>query len=61
MHFFLSPSLSSLFEVATPADWRPGDEVVILPTVPEDEAKKLFPQGYKTVKPYLRLVKVDKK
>jgi alkyl hydroperoxide reductase subunit AhpC len=48
-------------KVATPADWRPGEEVVILPTVPDDEAKKLFPQGYKTVKPYLRLVKVDKK
>jgi alkyl hydroperoxide reductase subunit AhpC len=48
-------------KLATPADWKVGDPAVILPSVKEEEAQKLFPQGYQTVKPYLRLVNVDKK
>src|SRR5436189_2203993 len=37
-------------KVATPADWRYGDEVIILPTVTDDEAKEIFPQGFTTLK-----------
>lgn len=42
-------------KVATPANWKPGEDVVILPSVRNDEADKLFPQGYKELKPYLRI------
>lgn len=42
--------------VATPADWRPGDRVIIPPSIGEDAAKKMFPQGYETLRPYLRIV-----
>ena len=45
--------------VATPADWRPGERVIIPPSIGEDAAKKMFPQGYETVRPYLRFVKAD--
>ena len=41
--------------VATPVNWKPGDDCVILPAVSNEEADKLFPKGYKQVKPYLRL------
>jgi len=41
-------------KVATPANWKQGDDVVILPTVSNEDAKKLFPKGFKEVKPYLR-------
>ena len=42
-------------KVATPADWKQGEDVVILPGVSDDEAAELFP-GYTTVKPYLRTI-----
>ncbi len=42
-------------KVATPANWQDGDDVVILPTIPNEEADKLFPKGYKELKPYLRM------
>lgn len=45
-------------EVACPADWRPGDDVIIRPTVSDEQAKEKFPQGWKTLKPYLRFTKV---
>ena len=45
---------SANYKVATPANWRSGDDVIIVPAVDNEEAKKLFPQGWKTVKPYLR-------
>ena len=45
--------------IATPADWNPGKDVIIPPSVPDEEAAKRFPQGFVTLKPYLRLVKVD--
>jgi alkyl hydroperoxide reductase subunit AhpC len=48
-----SLQLTAYKKVATPADWKQGDDVVILPGVSNEEADKLFP-GYKTVKPYLR-------
>ena len=44
-------------KVATPADWKKGDDVIIVPAVSNDEAEKLFPDGWETVKPYLRKVK----
>jgi alkyl hydroperoxide reductase subunit AhpC len=43
-------------KVATPANWRKGDRVIIVPSVSDDAAKELFPQGWETQKPYLRLV-----
>ncbi|RMX06490.1 peroxiredoxin [Corticibacter populi] len=51
-----SLQLADSHKVATPADWKDGDDVVILPSVQdEEEIKKLFPKGYKAVKPYLRV------
>ena len=44
--------------VATPADWQPGDEVIIPPSIKNDEAKKMFPQGWTEIRPYLRTTKV---
>ena len=42
--------------VATPVNWKPGEDVIIPPTVSDEEAKKKFPGGFKTLKPYLRVV-----
>jgi len=56
-----SLQLADREKVATPVDWKPGQEVIIAPSVSDDEAKKLFPQGWKTLKPYLRLVKPGKR
>lgn len=55
-----SLQLADREKVATPVDWKPGQDVIISPSVSDDEAKKLFPQGWKTLKPYLRLVKPGK-
>lgn len=44
--------------IATPADWRPGDKVIIPPSISDAEAKGLFPQGWETLRPYLRLTKL---
>ena len=51
-----SMQLTAKHKVATPADWIKGEEVMILPAVKEEEAKKLFPNGWNAVKPYLRKV-----
>ena len=51
-----SMQLTAKHKVATPADWKKGEEVIILPAVKEEEAKKLFPNGWNAVKPYLRKV-----
>ena len=51
-----SLQLTSGHKVATPADWRQGEDVIILPSVSNDEAQSLFPGGWDTVKPYLRKV-----
>jgi alkyl hydroperoxide reductase subunit AhpC len=53
-----SLQLTEYEKVATPADWVKGEEVVILPSIADADAEKLFPQGFKKVKPYLRLTKV---
>jgi alkyl hydroperoxide reductase subunit AhpC len=42
--------------LATPVNWRPGDPAIIPTAIKDDEAKQLFPQGFKTLKPYLRIV-----
>lgn len=43
-------------KLATPVDWRPGEDVIIVPSVSDADAKTLFPNGWKTIKPYLRTV-----
>jgi hypothetical protein len=42
--------------VATPVNWRQGEDVIIVPSVNDEEARERFPNGWKTVKPYLRVV-----
>ncbi|WP_447979491.1 peroxiredoxin [Candidatus Nitrospira bockiana] len=49
-----SLQLTANYKVATPANWRHGEDCIITPAVSDDEAKKLFPKGWKAVKPYLR-------
>lgn len=49
-----SLQLTAYNKVATPANWKHGDDVVISPSVSNEEADKMFPKGYNTVKPYLR-------
>jgi alkyl hydroperoxide reductase subunit AhpC len=51
-----SMQLTQKHRVATPVNWKQGDDVIISGAVSDDEAKKLFP-GYKTLKPYLRTTK----
>ncbi|MGV2290246.1 peroxiredoxin [Trinickia sp. YCB016] len=48
--------LNAKHGVATPVNWRPGDDVIIPTSVSDEDAKKKFPQGFKTLKPYLRVV-----
>jgi thioredoxin-dependent peroxiredoxin len=55
-----SLQLTSKMGVSTPANWKPGDDVVIPAAMPEDEAKSKFPGGWKTLKPYLRLGSLPK-
>ena len=51
-----SMQLTAKHKVATPANWKKGEDVVILPAVKDEEAKKIYPDGWETVKPYLRKV-----
>ena len=51
-----SLQLTAKHKVATPSDWKHGQDVIIGSSVSDDEAKKLFPNGWKTVKPYLRVI-----
>jgi peroxiredoxin (alkyl hydroperoxide reductase subunit C) len=53
-----SLQLSDRCTIATPADWRPGDEVIIPPSINDADAERMFPQGFTTIKPYLRTTKV---
>ena len=52
-----SIQLTAAHKVATPANWKDGQDCIIVPAVSDDEAKAKYPQGWKTLKPYLRLVK----
>lgn len=51
-----SLQLTAAHSVATPVNWKNGDDVIIVPSLSDEEAKKKFPSGWKTVKPYLRIV-----
>ena len=52
-----SIQLTTAHKVATPVNWKPGEDVIIVPSVTDEEAKKLYPEGFKTHKPYLRTVR----
>jgi len=54
-----SLQLTASASVSTPAQWQPGDEVVIPPSLSDEDAKKKYPQGFRTHTPYLRTVKLD--
>lgn len=49
-----SLQLTAGYSVATPADWKPGEDVIVVPAVSTEDAIKKFPKGVKVVKPYLR-------
>jgi alkyl hydroperoxide reductase subunit AhpC len=51
-----SIQLTAKHKVATPANWKPGGDVVIAPSVSNDEAKAKYPGGWKSPRPYLRIV-----
>ena len=51
-----SMQLTTKHRLATPVNWQPGEDVIIVPSVSNDEAKTLYPSGWKQLKPYLRLV-----
>jgi thioredoxin-dependent peroxiredoxin len=51
-----SCQLTSKHTVATPVNWKMGEDVIIPPSVSDDQAKQKFPGGWKTLKPYLRIV-----
>lgn len=51
-----SLQLTAQHAVATPANWKDGDDVIIVPSVSDEAAKEKFPGGWKTLKPYLRVV-----
>jgi len=51
-----SLQLTAKHKVATPANWRPGEDVIISGSVNDEEAKKIYPDGWKAPRPYLRIV-----
>ena len=50
-----SLQLTANYSVATPSDWKEGEDVIIVPAVSDEDAKKKFPKGWKAIKPYLRV------
>ena len=52
-----SMQLTARHKVATPVNWQQGEDVIIVPSISNEEAEKIYPEGWKTVKPYLRKVK----
>eukprot|EP00002_Diphylleia_rotans_P000369 TRINITY_DN1019_c0_g1_i1.p2 TRINITY_DN1019_c0_g1~~TRINITY_DN1019_c0_g1_i1.p2 ORF type:complete len:107 (+),score=33.53 TRINITY_DN1019_c0_g1_i1:452-772(+) len=50
-----SLQLTDNYKVATPVNWKDGDDVVIVPSIKNEQAAELFPKGWKEVRPYLRL------
>jgi thioredoxin-dependent peroxiredoxin len=50
-----SLQLTAYHKVATPANWKDGEDVIIIPAVSDDDAKELFPKGFDTIRPYLRV------
>jgi alkyl hydroperoxide reductase subunit AhpC len=55
-----SLQLTAKHNVATPVNWKPGDDVIIPASVSEAQAKERFPEGWKTLKPYLRITRPPK-
>jgi alkyl hydroperoxide reductase subunit AhpC len=55
-----SLQLTDQHKVATPGNWKQGDDVIISPSVSNEDAKKIYPEGWNEKKPYLRLVKQPK-
>jgi alkyl hydroperoxide reductase subunit AhpC len=55
-----SLQLTDAHKVATPVNWKDGEDVIIVPSLSDEDAKARFPEGWKTVKPYLRVVKQPK-
>jgi alkyl hydroperoxide reductase subunit AhpC len=51
-----SNQLTALHKVATPVNWQPGEDVIIVPSVPDEEARQKYPEGWKSPKPYIRIV-----
>ena len=51
-----SCQLTAKHQVATPVNWKQGEDVIIVPSVTDEQAKAKFPKGWKTLKPYLRIV-----
>jgi alkyl hydroperoxide reductase subunit AhpC len=51
-----SLQLAARHEVATPVNWRQGEDVIIVPAVSDEEARRKFPEGWKAPKPYMRIV-----
>ena len=51
-----SLQLTDAHRVATPVNWKPGEDVIIAGSVSDDEAKKIYPQGWKAPRPYIRIV-----
>jgi alkyl hydroperoxide reductase subunit AhpC len=52
-----SMQLTAKHKVATPVNWKPGEDVIILTSVSEEEAKQKYPAGWKAPRPYLRIVR----
>jgi len=52
-----SMQLTAQYKVATPVNWKNGEDVIIVPTVSDEEADQLFPNGFNKIKPYLRTTK----
>jgi alkyl hydroperoxide reductase subunit AhpC len=55
-----SIQLTAKHKVATPVNWQPGEDVIIPPAINDETAKTMFPEGWTTLKPYLRVVKQPK-
>ena len=55
-----SLQLTAQHELATPAQWQPGEDVIIAGSVTDDEAKERYPDGWETPLPYMRVVKQPK-
>ena len=51
-----SLQLTANHKVATPANWKPGEDVIIAGSVSDEEAKKTYPEGWRAPKPYMRFV-----
>ncbi len=52
-----SLQLTALHQVATPVNWKPGEDVIIVPAVSDEEARQKFPDGWETRRPWMRVVK----